>query len=151
MKGIYILIISISMNVHVSIGALGPMEVEKGLYAYVGSAQRNLEKRVARHLLRDGKRNFWHIDFLLNNKDVEVSSVLCKEAERSEECRVATELGRSNIPLKSFGSSDCSCVSHLFRIMDRNFLIDFLLEPDCIIMVGSGCKWNLGANRFYVV
>lgn len=48
---------SIGVNVYVSIGALGSMKIEKGLYAYVGSVQRNLEKRVARHISRGGKKN----------------------------------------------------------------------------------------------
>ena len=55
MRGIYILIISVDMNIRASIGALGPVSIERGLYAYVGSAQNNLEKRVARHLTQNGK------------------------------------------------------------------------------------------------
>jgi len=138
-KGIYILIMSIDMNISASIGALGPVGIEKGLYAYVGSAQNNLEKRVTRHLKQNGKRKFWHIDFLLDNEAVDVSWIFCREAERSEECKVAKELGRSNIPLKSFGSSDCRCVSHLLKIVDYSFLNEFALERECIIMKGKRC------------
>lgn len=52
MKGIYILLISITRDISVSVGALGNKDFHKGLYAYVGSAQNNLEKRVERHLRR---------------------------------------------------------------------------------------------------
>ncbi|MGA2385728.1 MAG: DUF123 domain-containing protein [Candidatus Bathyarchaeia archaeon] len=49
MKGVYVLIIRINKAVLIKIGALGEIAFAEGLYAYVGSAQSNLELRVARH------------------------------------------------------------------------------------------------------
>jgi Uri superfamily endonuclease len=126
-KGIYVLIISVDKNISVNVGALGTVNFEKGLYAYVGSAQKNLEKRIERHLKRT-KRKFWHIDYLLDDDNVEVLNVLHGNAEKSEECRVANKIGERGFSIKGFGSSDCKCKSHLFKIEDCQFLREFMHE-----------------------
>jgi Uri superfamily endonuclease len=115
MKGIYILLILVAGNISVSVGALGERVFQKGLYVYVGSAQNSVEKRVGRHLRRS-KRKFWHIDYLLSNRQVRVFEIFWKEAGRLEECRVAERLGEMATPVRGFGSSDCACKGHLFRI-----------------------------------
>lgn len=127
MKGVYVLVVSVSKDIKVKVGALGSIAFEKGLYAYVGSAQNGLEKRVARHLAKAKKRR-WHIDYLLGNEFVSVAKVFCKEAGKAEECRIAGRLGKRGVPVVSFGCSDCGCVSHLFRIRDYGFLRDFMSE-----------------------
>jgi Uri superfamily endonuclease len=126
-RGIYVLIISVSSNVPVSVGALGKISFEKGLYAYVGSAQNNLEKRVKRHL-RKNKRRFWHIDHLLINRSVAVVKVFYKEAEKSEECQISRVLSQRGRPVANFGCSDCGCVSHLFMLGDCGFLRGLMTE-----------------------
>lgn len=127
MKGIYVLVISVSKDVKVDIGALGSISFEKGLYAYVGSAQSGLERRVKRHLGRV-KRKFWHIDHLLDNNTVKVVKVFYNKAGKSEECRIAEELGESGIAVMNFGCSDCSCISHLYKVENYDFLRDFMFE-----------------------
>lgn len=121
MKGVYVLIISVSKDIRVNVGALGSVNFEKGLYAYVGSAQNNLETRIKRHL-RKVKRKFWHIDYLLENEFVDVVKVLYEEAEKSEECKIASRLSKNNIPVANFGCSDCGCISHLFMLKDSGLL-----------------------------
>lgn len=127
MKGIYILLISISDNISVSIGLLGDKNFQRGLYAYVGSAQNNLEKRVERHLRRV-KPKFWHIDYLLGNRQAEVLEVFYKKAGRLEECRIAERLSEVATAIRGFGSSDCTCKSHLFRIEAYDYLNEFMRE-----------------------
>jgi len=127
MKGIYVLLISIAKNISVSVGALGDRSFQEGLYAYVGSAQNNLEKRVERHLRRV-KRKFWHIDYLLSNRQVEVLRVFYKKAGRLEECRIAERLGEIATPVRGFGSSDCTCKGHLFRIEAHDYSSEFMRE-----------------------
>lgn len=127
MKGVYVLVISVSKDIKVKVGALGSIGFEKGLYAYVGSAQNGLEKRIERHL-RKAKRKFWHIDYLLSNRFAKVVEVFYKKAEKSEECRIARKLGERGIAVKNFGCSDCSCVSHSFRIGGYGFLREFMSE-----------------------
>ena len=115
MKGIYLLLVSVSESAHVHVGALGEMEFPKGFYAYVGSAQNNLEKRVKRHLERK-KVKFWHIDYLLDNPKVKVVEVFFAKAAKPEECKIARRLSELEVPVNGFGSSDCRCASHLFKI-----------------------------------
>jgi len=128
MKGVYVLVISINKDISVNIGALGNVHFERGLYAYVGSAQNSLEKRVERHHRKKGKRRFWHIDYLLANDAVRIVKVLCKEAARSEECEIAEKTSMKGTSVTGFGSSDCRCESHLFRIEDYGFLREYIHE-----------------------
>ena len=50
LKGVYVLIIQLNGDTALSVGALGTLAFKKGLYAYVGSAQTNMEQRIRRHL-----------------------------------------------------------------------------------------------------
>jgi len=115
MKGIYILLIKVDKNIEARIGSLGSIKFEKGNYAYVGSAQNNLEKRVVRHKSKN-KKTFWHIDYLLSNKHVRILKVFFKEAGKAEECKIAKKLSKTEDVIPKFGCSDCKCQSHLFRI-----------------------------------
>jgi Uri superfamily endonuclease len=116
-----VLIIQVDENVNVTVGALGKLTFEKGLYAYVGSAQANLEQRIKRHLAKE-KRLFWHIDYLLNDSAARIVKVLYKQADKTEECDLAKAIGERGESVDGFGCSDCSCKSHLFRIGDYRFL-----------------------------
>ncbi len=127
MKGVYVLVVSVCKDIEVSVGALGDVHFEKGVYAYVGSSQNCLEKRVNRHL-GNAKRKFWHIDYLLDNDAAKVKKAFCKQAGKSEECRIARKLNERGVAVKNFGCSDCSCVSHLFKVKDIRFLRKFMLE-----------------------
>lgn len=114
MRGIYLLLISVEKEIEVEVGALGKVNFNPGYYTYVGSAQKNLDARVERHL-SNNKKKFWHIDYLLDNKNVEVVDVFYKEAGKEEECKTARELENRFPSVKGFGCSDCNCRSHLFR------------------------------------
>jgi Uri superfamily endonuclease len=120
-SGVYLLVISVKENIELGVGALGSMFFEKGMYAYVGSAQNNVKKRIERHL-RWTKKKFWHIDYLLSNEFVRVEEVFYKKTKKIEECRIARKLGKRNIPMKNFGCSDCRCASHLFLLKGSDCL-----------------------------
>ena len=124
MKGVYVLVISVGKNIKPKIGGLGKIGFKKGLYAYVGSAQNNLEKRISRHL-KKRKKKFWHIDYLTANKVVTIKKVYYKKSNKKEECITAKKLSRVGVPVKNFGCSDCNCESHLFKIRDYEFLRKF--------------------------
>jgi Uri superfamily endonuclease len=124
LKGIYVLIIRLDRGVTANIGALGEMTFPEGLYAYVGSAQANLEKRVQRHLRKE-KRMFWHIDYLLDNEAAKVVEVLVRQAGKAEECTVANEIGKKGVAIAGFGCSDCRCRSHLFQV-ESHFSHEFM-------------------------
>lgn len=115
LKGIYVLIICLNEEVKVNIGALGEIAFKEGLYAYVGSAQNNLEQRVKRHVSKE-KRKFWHIDYLLGCDTAKVVEVLYRQACKMEECAVANLISKTGEAIEGFGCSDCHCKSHLFHV-----------------------------------
>jgi len=120
-KGIYVLVIQVSGDIKVYVGALGEMAFAKGLYAYVGSAQINMEQRIKRHLRKE-KRKFWHIDYLIDNLASKVIKVFLKEGDKAEECKIAKGLSRKSEPVAGFGCFDCNCRSHLFLIKNCEFI-----------------------------
>lgn len=125
-RGIYVLIIYLGETRKIGVGSLGVLTFEKGFYAYVGSAQNSLEKRIARHF-KKYKQFFWHIDYLLGDEYTEIVNVFFKEAPKSEECQLARTLSGLYKPVGGFGSSDCKCSSHLFKIDDHE-KIEMLLR-----------------------
>jgi Uri superfamily endonuclease len=127
LKGIYVLIIQVAKDINVKIGAKGKITFKKGMYAYVGSAQTNLEKRIQRHFRKD-KHKFWHIDYLLDNDATKITKVFFKKANKPEECKTAKLIGEKNKPTHDFGCSDCNCKSHLFHIHDYRFLQNTMQE-----------------------
>lgn len=128
LKGIYILVIELDEDISINVGAIGRTEFDKGIYAYVGSAQINVEKRVQRHL-RKNKPRFWHIDYFLNEQTTRVVQVLYKKVGKDEECKIATAIAENNEPVEGFGCSDCKCKSHLFKLTgDLSFLGLFSID-----------------------
>ncbi len=113
MKGVYVLLINLDKNIKIRIGSLGFLNFKKGLYAYVGSAQNNLEKRVHRHLKKE-KNFYWHIDYFLQKASV--IKIFYKKARKEEECKTAEKLKKCYKHIPKFGCSDCKCKSHLFIV-----------------------------------
>jgi len=115
MKGIYLLLIEVKKNIFIKVGKLGKIKFNKGKYIYVGSAQKNLEKRIKRHFKKN-KNKFWHIDYLLANKNVKIKDVFYTIAKKEKECKIAKFISKYAKPIENFGSSDCKCKSHLYQI-----------------------------------
>lgn len=95
------------------VGRLGTFDFPAGRYVYTGSALRNFEARVNRHL-SDTKRMHWHIDYLLAAPGVRVLEVR-RFAET--ECSI-NQNTEGEAPVAGFGASDCraGCGSHLKRL-----------------------------------
>jgi Uri superfamily endonuclease len=128
-KGIYVLVVQLSKNTDVTVGKLGKSSFAKGLYAYVGSAQNVLEKRIERHFRKE-KRVFWHVDYLLQSPASKILKVFYKTAGKPEECAIAKKIGAEGEAIAGFGCSDCHCKSHLFRVNDYDFLREFMQERE---------------------
>ena len=125
MKGTYCIVISLEKQASIRVGKLGLLEFRPGFYAYVGSALGGLEARIQRHLSAGKKKRFWHIDYLLEHGAVAgTRSIISPERL---ECDMAGEMDRiAETPINGFGSSDCSCRSHLYYfsknpLLDRGF------------------------------
>lgn len=109
----YRLHIHVAQDLDIRIGALGRQCIPAGHYCYTGSARRNLEARIQRHLRAD-KVLRWHIDYLLTQPGVVVMAI---ERSPLAECIWHQQLiGES--PIAGFGASDCraGCGSHLIRL-----------------------------------
>ncbi len=126
--GIYLLSISVRRSSAIKVGSLDKVFFEKGTYIYVGSGQKNLLKRIRRHL-RGKKKTFWHIDYLLARNFTQIQDVFIKQTDKSAECTLARKLLERGDPVLGFGCSDCFCPSHLIRLKNDN-IEDFLSAND---------------------
>lgn len=115
---LYIVVAYVPRRSELPIGALGAVALERGWYAYVGSARRSRPARVARHLARE-KPLRWHIDYLLTAFRARGAWLVDGPAS---ECALADALaatpGADRGP-RGFGSSDCRCTGHLVRLGRR--------------------------------
>ncbi len=111
-RGSYILILRLPAGKNIDVGKLGKVEFKAGYYLYAGSAWKNLTRRLQRHR-RERKNLFWHVDYL--RAEAEFHWALPIRASEDLECKLASALrGVADWEVPRFGSSDCSCPSHLF-------------------------------------
>ncbi|GBE56625.1 sugar fermentation stimulation protein A [archaeon BMS3Bbin16] len=111
-RGSYLLILRLTDAKSVEVGSLGVLEFRPGYYIYVGSAMKNLAKRIERHK-RLRKKMHWHIDYLRRVCDFHAALPI-RSSERIE-CLLAEAVKEvSEFEITDFGSSDCACRSHLF-------------------------------------
>lgn len=106
----YQLSIHLKNKVTLTIGKLGTFEFPAGDYIYTGSAKRNIEARIARHLGQK-KSLKWHIDYLLNSKEAFITHV---DRFTEPECLI-NQRTKGAILINQLGATDCknSCGSHL--------------------------------------
>jgi sugar fermentation stimulation protein A len=111
-RGSYLLLLKLPRETAVEVGSLGKVRLRGGHYIYVGSAKKSLSKRIERHR-RLRKALFWHIDYLRAVADFHAALPI--RTEDDLECEISEALsGVSEWHVPGFGSSDCSCPSHLF-------------------------------------
>ena len=109
----YQLHIQLTRPVTITIGHLGRFQFPVGQYIYTGSAQRNLEARIQRHLSKHKKLR-WHIDYLLAHGNARMVQV---QRSSKEEC-AWNQKTNGKIIVPGFGASDCraGCGSHLKHV-----------------------------------
>jgi len=128
-KGVYVLVLKCTGEKSVRVGSFGHISIKPGYYYYVGSAfgGGGLSSRIKRHL-KTAKKCRWHIDYIRRHMKAyriytTTEDVEHKLADRLKACD-------TEIPMKGFGSSDCSCISHLFYSAE---MID-ISALECIIV-----------------
>ncbi|MFW6214799.1 MAG: DNA/RNA nuclease SfsA [Alkalispirochaetaceae bacterium] len=110
--GVYMVVLELDSERNISVAGLGIHSFSPGYYIYVGSGKKNLSARVARHLGRR-KRMHWHFDYLRAEGGKARGYPIYTDCDL--ECDLASDLGTIyTAPVARFGSSDCSCRSHLF-------------------------------------
>ena len=111
-SGVYIAVFHMPRERMIRVGKLGRFRFVKGVYFYVGSAQRNTLARLERHS-RKNKVLRWHIDYL--SSKAEMLGVITIDGPRRLECQLAKRLGSIfELAVPRFGASDCRCGGHLF-------------------------------------
>ncbi len=123
---LYVVVTYVPRRTRVPVGALGPVVLERGWYAYVGSAARARRARVSRHLAT-GKPLRWHADYLFAAFPARRAWLVDGAAG---ECELAGALaalpGAARRP-RRFGAGDCRCAGHLMCFARRPRLRDLAL------------------------
>jgi sugar fermentation stimulation protein A len=135
-SGKYLVMLEIPRACDVETGALGTLHFKAGWYVYAGSARKNLSKRISRHLRKVRKQQHWHIDYLTPYAGIIKAYPIF--TYRNLECELAAALenlggsGKLAVGVPHFGSSDCTCKSHLFYFKDKPLknpgFVDMLLR-----------------------
>ncbi len=102
--------IYLKQKTKIVIGRLGTYIFPKGFYIYTGSAIRNFNSRIQRHL-SNKKKMYWHIDYFLKSNNAKILKI---KKSHIPECKLNKRIVGSII-CNDFGSSDCKyyCYSHL--------------------------------------
>jgi Uri superfamily endonuclease len=114
--GTYVLVYFLSRSQKIEIGQLGEIAFRKGYYLYVGSAfgRGGLSVRLGHHLNPKSPQR-WHIDYLGRKAELKevwfTTSPIKLEHQWADV--LAGTVGKQPFR-KKFGSSDCSCYTHLF-------------------------------------
>ena len=123
-SGTYTLLVELSTDATLSVGALGDHTFPVGWYGYTGSAfGTGGFARVDRHReLAAGDRDarHWHVDYLLGHPAARLVDDV-RTVDQDVECAVARALPDG--PVDGFGASDCDCESHLAYAPDRATLM----------------------------
>lgn len=114
MKGTYLLEFRLESSLSFTLRSGRRVSLTSGVYFYAGSAfgPGGLYSRLSRHLKRRKKRH-WHLDFITTAETFTPLSALLIP-ELPVECTLASIVSELSTPVPNFGSSDCTCPSHLF-------------------------------------
>ncbi|MGK9367713.1 GIY-YIG nuclease family protein [Melioribacter sp. Ez-97] len=114
-SGIYLLEIVVPDDFYTEIKKYEGRKFPKGFYYYAGSAQKNMRKRLERHLKKN-KNIYWHIDYLTSRFNIG-KIFYFNNCGKEFECDLVADLIEKFglIPAApGFGNSDCNrCDSHL--------------------------------------
>ena len=109
----YAILLLIEKECEVEIGKLGTYSFQRGVYVYVGSAKRNLKKRIERHICREKKKR-WHMDYIRPYGTI--LKIITYDDSLSE-CELAGKfIAKGKILVPRMGSSDCKCPSHFIYL-----------------------------------
>lgn len=115
---LYIVFVRVPRRTTLVVGSLGAVTLERGWYAYVGSASRGREARVARHLAAE-KPLRWHADYLTSAFPPDRAWLVDGAAGECELAGALAALPGAERRPRRFGAGDCRCAGHLVRLPRR--------------------------------
>ncbi len=115
--GTYALLLRSTTAARVRIGRLGIIDLRPGYYVYIGSAfgPGGLRARISHHQ-RIAQHPHWHIDYLRSHARLAEVLYVCNSRCEHEWAALIAAVPGAVIPMPGFGSSDCHCLAHLFRL-----------------------------------
>jgi Uri superfamily endonuclease len=119
--GTYALILACLREKRLRIGKLGEIHLQPGYFVYLGSAfgPGGLAARLSHHR-RPIVRPHWHIDYLRPATVLTEIWFTCDPSSREHLwADLIAHIKHGFILLPGFGSTDCTCRSHLFFLRDR--------------------------------
>ena len=119
--GTYAVVLTPNQCRPVKIGKLGLLQVREGYYIYVGSAlgPGGLKARIAHHK-KISDRPRWHIDYLRTVTHL-IELWYSFDSIRREHlwADIIANANGVTAPFPGFGSSDCTCKSHLYFLNSK--------------------------------
>lgn len=114
----YQIIFKLNKDIELQIGKLGGFTFPTGVYVYTGSARKNIDQRIWRHLKKNKKKH-WHIDYLLTLNECTIQKIVKSDLD---ECTL-NQSTHGEIIATGFGASDCDagCISHLKLRIRSNY------------------------------
>lgn len=113
--GSYALILEVGAPFDLTAGKLGLLSGKAGYYVYCGSAfgPGGIQARTSHHR-NHSQRPHWHIDYLKTVAAITEIWYTCDTVKREHDwIDILLNDHSLSIPFKGFGSSDCTCSSHL--------------------------------------
>ncbi|WP_081429278.1 MULTISPECIES: DUF123 domain-containing protein [Petrotoga] len=126
-KGSYILLIDIKKDFTVNLHHK-EIKINKGLYAYIGSAMKNLYQRVGRHMTFKEKayQKHWHIDGILENNENKIIFVAMLPSDKRLEEDISKEFAERFQFIKGFGASDLTVKSNLYLVDNIDYFFEII-------------------------
>jgi Uri superfamily endonuclease len=140
--GTYILVLRLHWESVIDVGGLGELTFPAGTCLYCGSSlgSGGLAARVAHHA-RFPERPRWHIDYLrFAAVPEEVWYLESGERLEHEWAGILSGIEGVEQAAPGFGSSDCGCVTHLFRT-DRPEIFEIFSG-----LAGSGIRRSVAVR-----
>lgn len=113
-RGSYLIVLRLDRGRTLELGGLGRVRFGKGYYIYIGAAAEGLTQQLARHQRGTGRKR-GHIDHLREAARWIAGIPIRSGTDR--ECAAADAIARvAGRAVPGFGSTDCRCAGHLFRM-----------------------------------
>lgn len=124
-KGVYVLLIELLSSACTTVGSLGYLCLDSGVYSYIGSAKGfgGIDARIRRHLSKVKRRLWWHVDYVTALDSSIIRLVIYAESLSVCEEDLVNAILRQrhtwSIAVPRFGSTDRKSPSHLLKCLSN--------------------------------